>query len=137
MMYAMRVMTALVIGCVSLCVGCATNDTSGQRVSDDAGDSKAAASNLIRERETSGGRYIVRYAPTPDPIPTNEMFSLEIEVFSADAPIAHAKEANIEVDAAMPAHHHGMNLYPRVKKTGEGRFSVEGMSSRMTGHWEI
>ena len=43
----------------------------------------------------------------------------------------------LKVDAQMPEHRHGMNYRPEAKRTGEGRWRVEGMMFHMPGRWEI
>jgi hypothetical protein len=65
------------------------------------------------------------------------MFALEVNVFR-DAKLQQpAAGTTIEVDAGMPAHHHGMNLSARIEPVSDGRFRVSGMLFHMPGQWEI
>jgi hypothetical protein len=95
------------------------------------------AVDQTRVRETSGGSYHVSYAPFPYPIPLNKVFALEVRVYTDAAMTTRAKDVTIGVDAAMPSHHHGMNLVPRAERIGDGIFRVTGMLFHMPGYWEI
>lgn len=90
-----------------------------------------------KARETSNGSFFVTYAPKPDPIPLNQLFELVIRVFSGTERSKPLTDVSIEVDAAMPAHHHGMNLVPRVTAAADGSFLVQGMLFHMPGDWEL
>ena len=46
-------------------------------------------------------------------------------------------DAELSIDASMPAHQHGMNTLPVATAQGDGSFLVEGMHFHMTGYWEI
>ena len=85
---------------------------------------------------SNAGSYVVHYRPAPDPIPDNEPFGLEVWVLD-DAGEAPQAGVELEVDAGMPAHGHGMNRVPRVEPSGEGHFLVTGMLFHMPGAWEM
>ena len=93
-----------------------------------------AASTEVR---SNGDGYVVRYEPTPDPIPRGELFSLDVTVFDANDMASPAKGVFLAVDARMPEHQHGMNVEPRVTPTGDGHFTVTGMELHMAGRWEL
>lgn len=82
------------------------------------------------------GRFALAVDTTPRPLPTNEHFSMTIDVTTND-PSVDLSVIDIEVDADMPEHKHGMNTLPIVKRTSPERFTVEGMLFHMPGNWEI
>jgi hypothetical protein len=88
-------------------------------------------------RQTSLGGYYVTYETTPAVIPVNKIFSIDVRVCTDAAMQQPAAGVQIGADGAMPSHHHGMNLTPKVEKVGEGRFKVTGMLFHMPGPWEL
>ncbi len=46
-------------------------------------------------------------------------------------------EADLRIDAIMPAHQHGMNYSPQVTRPQKDMISVSGMVFHMPGHWVI
>lgn len=99
--------------------------------------SAPAVADERRARETSGGSYFVSYEPVPSPIPLNQVFQLKVRVFKDAAMTTPADGVAVTADAAMPHHHHGMNLVPRSEQTGPGQFRISGMLFHMPGYWEI
>lgn len=91
----------------------------------------------VREVVTDGGSYYVTYVPDPDPIPVQERFALDVDVAYASDPNNLVEDAQLAVDAWMPAHGHGMDVVPRVSAHGDGTFRVENMEFSMSGEWEI
>jgi hypothetical protein len=83
---------------------------------------------------TSWGTYVVETRTSTAPIVVGAPFSLEVRV--APPPVADG-DATVAVDAGMPAHGHGMNLVPRVRRVDEGTFAVDGMLLHMPGAWEL
>lgn len=63
--------------------------------------------------------------------PVSRPFGLELIVCAADA------ETEIDIDAIMPAHQHGMNYTPEIEALGNGRFKVSNMVFHMPGEWQI
>lgn len=88
---------------------------------------------------SSGGTYFVLISPPPDQLPLNELFSMNVRVLNgADrTPITAASGVQLTVDAAMPAHHHGMNTKPKVSANADGSFTVSGMMLHMAGQWDL
>jgi hypothetical protein len=118
---------------LSMTAGCDKGDSgAGAKRS-----SQGSASSNSASRETSGGSYFVRYTADPNPIPLNEMFTLMIHVYQDADLQRRAEGVTVEVDAAMPAHHHGMNLSPRVQRMDDGSFRASGMLFHMPGYWEV
>ncbi len=86
---------------------------------------------------TAGRNFVIRYRLLPDPIPSNESFALVAWVFAkgdAKTPLA---DVELSVDAAMPAHHHGMTRTPKIEKRADGSFAASGLLFHMPGHWEL
>ncbi|MBI1853341.1 MAG: FixH family protein [Planctomycetes bacterium] len=96
--------------------------------------SSPAAANEVR---SNGDAYVIRFTPTPDPIPLGQLFSLDVSVLDARTVPLPGKDVTLAVDARMPEHQHGMNVEPRVTPRGDGRFTVTGMEFHMAGRWEI
>lgn len=87
-----------------------------------------------RSSITVGGAYHVSYQPTPDPIPLNEHFAVDLIVSTATgAEVTSGTE--IRVDGWMPAHGHGMHVAPQVRQTAPGRYRAEGILFHMPGDW--
>ena len=84
---------------------------------------------------TDGGSWTVRWTPSPDPIPINEVFAIDATVLdTAGAPVVYA---SVVANAGMGAHWHGMNTVPETTAAGDGTFLVEGMLFHMAGTWQI
>ena len=107
----------------------------------DPGDSEAPPvpppSPLPYGGVSNDGTYFVRYRPSPDPIPENEPFALEVQVFEDEGHSRLATDIALRADAGMPQHRHGMIRAPEVAEKGPGQFQVEGMLFHMSGAWEL
>lgn len=66
----------------------------------------------------------------PESIPVNAPFKLLLK-------FCYWFPEKIDVSAHMPAHRHGTNYRPVVKRTSAGWFEVEGLLFHMPGEWEI
>jgi hypothetical protein len=96
-----------------------------------------APKSALRKVQSNGGTYTVSFASTPDPIPLNAPFDLTFSV-APNAPGAPgASGLDVEVDARMPAHFHGMNRLPKLTRKSDGSFAAEGLLFHMPGHWEL
>ena len=85
---------------------------------------------------TSGGAYRLLVAPGPADIPKNQLFSFTVQV--RDPKTDQAMDGvQLAVDAAMPAHHHGMSTKPKVIANPDRTFTVRGMMLHMSGDWEV
>jgi hypothetical protein len=102
-----------------------------------AEEATLAGPSFAGEGFTGGGSWWVRWSTAEEGIPHLEPFRLRVEV--RRAPHGPAAEAPVQVfaDAAMPHHGHGMNLVPRTRPLGEGRYEIEGMLFHMDGRWEL
>jgi len=88
-----------------------------------------------RTRLSRKKQFKVIYHPQPNPIPLNKHFRLKIQVQTPKNIII--KDAQIKVNATMPAHNHGMNVKPKVKRLKDGIFEVKGLLFHMPGEWEM
>ncbi|MEM8542029.1 MAG: FixH family protein [Pseudomonadota bacterium] len=66
------------------------------------------------------------------PIKTGARFSIDVMVCGETM-----KAAKVEMDATMPAHKHGMNYIPEVKKLSPEQFQATGMFFHMPGQWQV
>lgn len=89
-----------------------------------------------RRKLTVGGAYKVTYSTRPEPIPLNDHFSVEVSVASTDSADLPG-DLSVQVDADMPAHGHGINTAPVIRRLDSGRFVAEGMLLHMPGEWEL
>jgi len=46
-------------------------------------------------------------------------------------------DLQIEVDADMPTHGHGINTQPEIEQTPDGAYEVRGLLFHMGGLWEV
>ena len=60
-------------------------------------------------------------------------FDVELRVCNPDG---HTVD-RLAVDATMPAHKHGMNYQPQLKKTADGHYKATGFLFHMPGVWQI
>lgn len=87
--------------------------------------------------EAEGARLVPKVDGAPeafvrvDAAQLSQPFSLRVTVCGPRMP------SDLQVDAVMPAHQHGMNYTPVVTKLGDGTFDVQGMLFHMPGHWEV
>ncbi|MFT4593454.1 MAG: hypothetical protein ACI9JK_001166 [Phycisphaerales bacterium] len=80
---------------------------------------------------SNAGNWTVTFSPTPDEMPLNEVFEIVTWV-KGDHAIKF-----LRVDAAMPAHGHGMMTDPVTTLQEDGSFKTTGMLLSMPGFWEI
>lgn len=89
-------------------------------------------SQIVTER----GSYAISYDTSPSPIPMNKPFEMNVTV-SGKGPGNRTRKLDLEVDAGMRQHNHGMYVAPKVESLGDGRFKVRGMLFHMPGEWQI
>ncbi len=82
-------------------------------------------------------KFWVRQVPTPDPIPLNASFELELEIRDGTDPERPVTGAQVFVSGWMPDHLHGMNRRASTTELGDGRYRIRGMLFHMPGHWQI
>jgi hypothetical protein len=89
-----------------------------------------------RSGKSLGGTYAVEWRTTPEAIPLNAPFEVEVRLARADGS-ALPPEARVVVDAGMPHHGHGMNRAASTEPEGPGRWRARGLLLHMPGEWEV
>jgi hypothetical protein len=92
------------------------------------------ATNPKRVFDSNGGKFSVELTPSPDPIPKNLPFDVTFRVIPKAGALA---DAEVVVDARMPAHFHGMNRVAKVTRVKDDVWKAEGLVFHMAGHWEL
>ena len=82
-------------------------------------------------------RYEVSYDTTPSPIPLNEEFSIWLTIVEKETNTEVIAGINVDINAEMPNHDHGMSQTPVTSQMDDGRFMSEGMFFQMPGYWHI
>ena len=80
---------------------------------------------------SNAGNWKVAYSPSRENLPLNEVFELITRVEG------EGKIVSLRVDAAMPAHGHGMMTNPVTTQQSDGSYKTTGMLLSMPGVWEI
>jgi DNA-binding beta-propeller fold protein YncE len=80
---------------------------------------------------SNAGNWKVSYSPSPENLPLNEVFELITHVEG------NGVIKSLRVDAAMPAHGHGMMTDPVTTLQDDGSYKTTGMLLSMPGDWEI
>jgi hypothetical protein len=99
----------------------------------DAGDGGPSFADYTTDRQTAtdDSEFFVTYEPTPDPIPTSELFELDVRVYASSEMESMVDASALDIEAEMPTHGHGMNTAPEVTREATGRFRVRGMKFHM------
>lgn len=82
----------------------------------------------------AGERFVLAWRTDPPAIRVGEPFAVELAVCRRSG--AAGPEA-LAVDAHMPAHRHGMNYAPALRRTAPGRYRADGLLLHMPGEWEL
>ena len=80
------------------------------------------------------GGFALAFAPRPAPIEVGRHFSVDVVVCALAAAPALALTG---VDAEMPAHRHGMNYRPSIRRVADNRYAVDGLMFHMPGRWRF
>jgi hypothetical protein len=76
----------------------------------------------------------IAYRFEPPTLKVGQFFAAE--VIACRAPGTEPVR-DVLIDAAMPAHGHGMNYRPSSNRTGDGRYRFVGLMLHMPGAWRI
>lgn len=79
-------------------------------------------------------RHTLAYRTNPTTPAVGKPFTVDLMVCPKDA---QARITNVDVDARMPEHRHGMNYKATVKPQAEGHYRAEGLMFHMPGRWEF
>ena len=99
------------------------------------GGEKTARFRADRPTSNEGTYRLVVEPPVAD-CRIGEPCALRVAVERADGGALPAS-LELEVDAAMPDHRHGLNLRPQVSGSAAEGFLVEGLLLHMPGYWEV
>ncbi len=80
---------------------------------------------------SNAGNWKVTFNPAPEEMPLNEVFELTTRVEGK------GDINSLRVDAAMPAHGHGMMTDPVTTLQPDGSYKTTGMLLSMPGKWEL
>jgi hypothetical protein len=90
--------------------------------------------SLKHRIKSNGGRYAVELETSPSQVQVNQPFDVTVWVM----PTSSASPAlDVQVDARMPAHFHGMTRLAKVTRGSGNSWKAEGMLFHMPGHWEL
>ena len=88
-----------------------------------------------RRVAATDGSFVARFRFLPDGAPhVRDPFAVEVELLGPDGSPCGG---DLEFDAAMPHHGHGMNVAPTVTRRADGRWLVDGALFHMPGYWEV
>lgn len=99
-------------------------------------DHSDAGDDVTLETTSENGTYRVSYRAEPETIPFNDTFELHTEIVRVDGTNL-LEDVDVQVDAGMPSHNHGMNTAAITIATPDGTFHTTGMLFHMEGRWEI
>jgi hypothetical protein len=66
----------------------------------------------------------------------NKLISLMVKIVPKDA-AATTAYGNLEFDAVMPAHNHGMVVRPKITEITPNEFRIDGVKLHMAGDWSL
>jgi hypothetical protein len=90
-----------------------------------------------REGLTDNGSYYLYWSSIPTEIPFNEQFTLTVMVHDGDDHSLMLRDRELDLQATMPAHEHGMETTPEILRDENGLYTVNGMLFHMGGEWEL
>ena len=90
-----------------------------------------ACSPPLEGRRLESARFVLAYKA--EPVAVSKHFAIDVAACAKSG----AAPQSLKVDAHMPAHRHGMNYKPQVKRTAPGRWRAEGLLFHMPGAWEF
>jgi hypothetical protein len=86
---------------------------------------------------SNAGTYWVSVLGPDGGFPLNEEFDVVVRVLDGPTRSRVVRDAQIRVDARMPAHGHGMKHDATLEPQPDGSWLARGMLLHMVGHWEI
>lgn len=90
------------------------------------------AGTLMRVETTSPKQSSNKSAPT---LQSRQMTSLLVSF--ADATGKPVDIQDVQFEATMPAHKHGMNVTPKTTSEQRGIFRIDGIKLHMPGEWKL
>ncbi len=86
---------------------------------------------------TSKGSFTVGWSPVGGPVPVNEPFEIDLQLYSDAEKLVPLTGAAVRVTAWMPDHMHGMGRQSQTIESEPGRYRVRGMLLHMDGLWQL
>jgi len=85
--------------------------------------------------ESKHRNYFIYFTPADtDFLPINRYFNLQVQVKGAMQQRLNFP-LQLDFDAGMTAHNHGMNVKPKVENLGNGHYLIKGVLLHMSGQW--
>lgn len=86
---------------------------------------------------SNGERYVLQVRLPAGGFARGTPLELDVRVAAAGDPTATLKDVALSLDADMPEHQHGLTRVPRIERSADGTFHVEGLYLHMPGWWEL
>ena len=96
-----------------------------------------APSTLTSQTDSNAGSFQLHWDPAAQAPPLNEEYDLLFALRNMDGTPLEIPVSDLNLDARMPHHGHGMNQDPLIERTGAGAYTARGLRLHMTGHWEV
>ena len=131
--------TAESAACSGNCAGCSSSKANATRTPQAPATLTPAPIAHAADPATitsNDGEYSLSFTTDPAPIPLNDLFEIDATVTTASGAALPA-DTELRVDAAMPAHNHGMNTRPKVSRADDGSYQARGLLFHMSGDWVI
>jgi hypothetical protein len=103
---------------------------------DDAPPAQEVRLDGVLEGVGAAGRFGFELDADPQPPKLGELFRVVTTLRDATTG-APVEGAEVEVDATMPHHGHGMMTVPEHRELGGGRYESRGMKLHMHGRWVL
>jgi hypothetical protein len=103
---------------------------------DDAPPAEDVRLDGVLEGAGAAGRFRFELEPHPKSPTLGEHFRVVTTLRDGETG-APVEGAEVEVDATMPHHGHGMMTVPEHREIGEGRYESRGMKLHMHGRWVL
>jgi hypothetical protein len=88
----------------------------------------------VQKVRSNAGTYEVTIETYPDPVPLNQPFAVFLTITPGGTP---KDGLEVQVDARMPFHFHGMNRVAQVTRLTGNSWKAEGLRFHMPGAWEL
>ncbi len=88
--------------------------------------------------QSNTGQYWAAWKPAAGPVEMGPSFAIEIKLSTteAGAPL-DLPPSQLDIQARMPEHQHGMLQSPEIIRLSPGHFRVDGMRFHMLGYWQL
>ncbi len=88
--------------------------------------------------QSNAGQYWAAWKPATGPVEMGPSFAIEIKLSTTEAGAPLDLQAGqIDIQARMPEHQHGMLQSPEITRLSPGHYRVDGMRFHMLGYWQL